>query len=278
MGVETIATRNGEEPELSVAIAEAHPWSRRRWAWAVAFILGVHVLLISYFSDKLAFSSVSNQETALRTVRLVSEKSVRERFSEVLMLTDPTLFVLAHPNGFSGVAWSQAASIPYSLSVKVEPPLTWSNAPAALGMEFAKRIDAPSMPGMAAALRDLPSPPRIAPPEVPGTIETSVQITGDLARRRVLRMPELAPIDPGLLTSNCVIHVVVDSGGDMISAVVWPPTSGDVLTARAIEFAKAMRFAPEDSTDRDVTTGQILLQWLVMDHRSTDAAPDGTRR
>jgi outer membrane biosynthesis protein TonB len=104
-----------------------------------------------------------------------------------------------------------------------------------------------------------------------------VRLSDELAKRRLVTSRELPsqPPRPELLT-NTVLRVVVGADGLVASAiqVKQPPGSGSEKADReALDFAKAMRFAPLPAGTLTPSIGTIVFEW----HIAPTNSPSGTR-
>ena len=69
------------------------------------------------------------------------------------------------------------------------------------------------------------------------------------------------------------VQVLVDAAGDVVSAVLFPPENrgapvqSDLANQRALELARAARFAPSSR----LTVGQMIFNWRTVPPPATNA-------
>ena len=80
---------------MTTASVELRPWPLRRWGVTVALIFGVQLGLIFWLGSTAPIHP--RPAAPAPTLRLTGQA-----FAELRALNDPTLFILPHPEGFSG--------------------------------------------------------------------------------------------------------------------------------------------------------------------------------
>lgn len=98
-----------------------HPerWTRQRWIAAVALILGVQLALLFLLSEKPAASAPLPLPPA--RIAMVLDPAANQHILELLAASDPTLFALANPRGFSGPGWLNPPGRQHRLQEWTEP-------------------------------------------------------------------------------------------------------------------------------------------------------------
>lgn len=241
-----------------------HMWSARR-LWTVAVLAAlVQAGLIYWASDRTPY--VARTAPARPPVQFAAFSR-----SELLSLTDPTVFSRAHPAGFSGAAWLNAPVTEYRIPEAPGAPQWLALAPAQLGGALRDYVRTNQTASLAGGLL---SPSLLTQPSrTPGAVVRSlstVQIVGPLAARPLVNLPPL-PVQTNadvLLPSE--VQLLVDARGNPISAVLLPPGSGlkaadqlAVALARAAEFARdrAASGGPANDPDATVTSGRMIFRW-----------------
>ncbi len=252
-----------ESGELS-ASGETKPrgkgkWPLSRWLLLIVLVLAAHVVLIFMFSAR-------KPETP-RAVTNAPALALATGSSEWLMLNDPTLFALPNIKGFSA-AWLKPPPLHFHRQEWTEPP-RWLQLPAGeLGGVFNQFMETNHF---ATYQFELKPPPRFTEPLVPLEPKfagTSIfRVEGDLARR-----PLLTPITLSLWPYKDVlkpskVQVLVNAAGDVVSAVLLSPSGYAAADQRALELARASRFAPVSG----ITIGKLIFDWCTVAPPATNA-------
>jgi len=250
-------------------------WSRRRWVVLIGLVFAAQAGLMFAFRDRQPV--VPRQPARVPMLRLATESS------ELLALTDPTLFALPHREGFSGAAWLTNPP-PDSPTNAWTEPVRWLPPPVEqLGAEFRSFIQTNAFESLQIVAMSEPAPiiPELFPVEPPSTRST-LRIGGDLARRRLITPLVLPSWTNTDLLTNSVVQLLVDARGNVISAALLPPGSG--LTAadtNALALANSARFESIEPAGPDraqhpaplATFGTMIFEWQTMLTNAPPAAP-----
>lgn len=246
-------------------------WSRRRWSLAIALVLAFQAALILLLEK----NSIGERPRALAIPAVQMQPDISlERF----LVSDPTVFVLPHRNGFSGAAWlNQLPSPNFQPADWTEPPRALTLAAASLGGNFQEFTAALSLPQFdsLATIDPAPSVPSPSPIETPLMKSTS-RIAGPLAQRRMLTVLPLRAWESADLVTNSVVQLLVDAEGKTISAVLLSTglklKSQSDADTNALELAKATQFEPD--TTGAATVGTLTFEWQTLPPPSTNAPPE----
>ena len=244
-----------------------------RWWGRVGLVLGLQIGLIFWLGDREPLRR--RPAAAAPTLQLASATS-----AELLALTDPTLFVLPHTNGFAGEAW-----------LRVPPPETnsfeWPETPWSLvlgcerlGTDFEHLIQTnlfapwhiPARPRPELAL-----PPRAGPEPV--AERSTVRFTGELAGRRLLTVLDMPSWQNADLLTNTVVQLVVGAEGRPVSETLLVRSGLDEADEYALARARIARFAPAAGATPDrlpevlagLSWGELVCQWQTLPRPLTNA-------
>jgi hypothetical protein len=242
-------------------------WPRKRVIFSVAIAIAAQVALIFVFGEK--------KIKPARTVSNVPQLQLADSSSELIALNDPALFALPHANDFASAVWLK-------MPANAPPDFRWTESPrwlplAAenLGAIFAQfmatnrfadfQINFKPEPQFAGPL----SPVESALPK-----NSTAQISGDLAQRRLLRPLDLPSLPYNDVIAPSVVQVLVDAPGNVVSAVLLPSENNseaagrlDAADQRALELARAARFAPA----LRLAVGKIIFNWHTVPLPATNS-------
>ena len=254
--------------------ADISPRTISRWPWwgLVGLVYLVHLGLIFWLgqreptpgplkSNGLSLALVTNAPSTWRA------------------LGDPTLFALPHINVFSGPAWMMSPALPRTEFSWSEPPrwLELAALPRAPNSEESMPSNGFSVIEALAASENQPRRPNISEMN-PLPQQSTWQLSGDLARRRLLTPLQLNSQYSDDLLTNSVVRLLVDASGWPYSMVLLPPGSGSKdADEQALELAEKARFDPlpgkaQNSDPLDgLTWGELVFQWHTIPPAATNA-------
>ncbi len=196
----------------------------------------------------------------------------------MIALENPTLFALPNQRDFSSVSWSK-------VPIVNEPSFQWNESPRWLAPEtnnpeatFGEFASAPARLKFAEAAKP-PSTVTGTPAKMGGAmpVRSSLKILGDLARRGLISTVDLALLPYDNVIPASQIQVLVDPAGQIVSAVLLPPTDTTEGMDRfamadqlALEIARQLRFAPASQ----LSVGEIDFCWQAMPVR-LNQSPSG---
>jgi hypothetical protein len=242
-------------------------WSRQRWLTLIALVFAAHVGLIFIFGAK--------KQIVPRAVKDVPQLQLADNANDLIALDDPTLFALPNAKDFAAAVWLK-------MPVIAPPDFRWTESPrwlaladGKLGATFTQFMQTNQF---AALPFDFKPPLQLSQPVSPvepALAQTStLQITGDLAQRRLLNRLDLPSWPYAIAPSK--VQVLVNSAGYVVSPVLLPPDNGfsaadyyAVADQRALELARTARFAPAPHA----TFGQLIFNWHTVPPNSTTNEP-----
>jgi hypothetical protein len=255
---------------MNGVLVEHRAWAGRRWWGMVAAVFALQLGLIFWLGDRKPIQP--RAPSPAPQVRMAASAS-----EPLLAMTDPTLFALPHWQGFSGSAWLEVPT-------PTSPEFVWSEAPqwlplaaGQIGAAFRQFVATNlSNPLQAVALFEpglrLPQlGPAGADPGLPAPV-SSVQLTGELAGRKLATSLELRSwASPELLT-NTVLQLLVDAEGKPISITLMSGCGLAEADQNAVQQARALRFAPsrpgqvEAPADplSDLSWGELIFEWRTV--------------
>ena len=247
-------------PPQAAGPASASGWSRQRWLALIVLIFAAQLGFIYALGER--------QFKPQRTLGSVPKLKLAEEADELLALNDPTLFILPHAHDFAAGIWRQTRI--------VQPSFRWEEPPGELSSPAANTLGATFVQFMKTnrfaepPLDLIPAPELTAPMLVVQPVfaeNSSVQIEGDLAQRKLLSSFSLTNWPYSDLIAPSRVQVLVNANGAVVSAVLLPSGNGIGATAsyaiadqRALEIARSLRFAPGPR----LTVGFMIFNWRTV--------------
>jgi TonB family protein len=226
----------------------------------IALVFAAHVALLFAFGARKQI--VPRPVTNVPMLKLAAEAS------ELLALNDPTLFALPHQRDF-------ASAVRVQTSVLKQPSFRWTEPPRwlplsveALGTVFDEFMQTNRFAGFELQLKPPLKLSALGLPIEPVLAQTStLQIEDRLAQRRLLDPLNLPSWPYADVLAPSVVQTVVDAAGNVVSVVLLPPGSGwDDADRRALELARAARFAPAPR----LTIGRLIFNWHTVPMTNTN--------
>ncbi|MGA3266661.1 MAG: hypothetical protein ABSE16_07555 [Verrucomicrobiota bacterium] len=246
-------------------------WTRTRWLTLIVLVFALHVALLYAFGAR--------KQITPRPVIHAPSLRMAEASDELLALDDPTLFALPHARDFAGGGLQLRAVSPPQFGWT--EPLRWlplpTNELGAVFDRFMQTYRSPSTEfpdGFAASLR--PPAPTNAPelavePALPE--ESTLRITGELAQR-LPTLPRLPSLPYHDVIAPSRVQVLVDSSGQVVSAVLLPSDNAveaagraDVGDTNALNIARGLRFTPASG----LAFGELVFRWHTVPEPATNA-------
>jgi hypothetical protein len=256
---------------MNTASAEPHPtglaWTRGRWLTLIALVFAAHVALLFVFGGR--------KQIVPRAVTNVPTLKLADNSSELLALTDPTLFALPHQRDFASAVWLQTAALKQPSFRWTEPPRWLPLSADELGLAFNQFMQTNRFASFELQLK--PSLKLSAPglPIEPALAQNStLRVEGELAQRQLPSPINLTNWPYANVIAPSKVQVLVDAAGNIVSTVLLPPDSGfaaadqyDKADQRALELARAARFAPSSR----LTVGRMIFNWHTVPPPATNA-------
>jgi len=250
-------------------VAEPRHWPVGRWSALIAGVFATQLGLIFWLGKP-------HPAPPPATDFAPSLSLAGAGAAEVLALSDPTLFALPHRENFSGPAW---LSIPEQEPPRVEEATPWLElAQEQLGADLRtymatnRPTDAPLFDKSGFRFKQ----PAVASSQPFLTIST-LRLTGDLARRRLLNPPALPSWPSTEILTNTIVEVLVGADGKPFSPKLQVPSSGSVEADRyALGEARKARFEPllvsnPDDPLAGLMWGQFVFEWQTVPLPATNS-------
>ncbi len=246
-------------------------WPRRRWISSVLAVFALQVGLIFWLSERTHIARpASGSGWAWRIAG--------PDWAEILALEDPTLFLLPHRRGFSGLAWMNTPGVPASSFFWSEEPRWLALRDREMGSTFNRFV----------ATNDFHRPrvfvlpePAMMLPEVakqPGLPDSSsLRIEGPLSHRSLVKAPALRSWPHTDLLTNSIVQIVVDAEGRPVSPGTLLVSSGLLLADQfALDQVRTTRFNSlgEDtpaSLQNHLTGGTLVFEWATVPSTNSPA-------
>ena len=224
-----------------------------------ALVLAVHLALIYSFGAR--------KDRPVRMPARVPALHLADARDPFIALDDPTLFALPQANDFSAAVRLQTPTFPLPSFRWTEQPHWLEPAAGDLLTSFSRFMQ--TNPFAANSL-DFKPPAAFSTPPLPPTfapVQNSTLLRGDLAQRPLLAPLVLTNWPEANLIAASKIQVLVDTTGNVISAILLPADYGYETEARdegadqmALQLARAARFVPRDQ----ISIGQMVFNWHVV--------------
>lgn len=257
---------------MNASVAEPPPpagqsWSRRRWIFLVAVIFAAQIALLFVFGEK--------KFPPVRTVAKVPQLRLADPANELVALNDPTLFALPHANDFASAVWQQPLTNPPPAFGYTEPPQFLLLAADQLGVAFRDFMQ--TNPFVARPLDFKTEPPTASPVMPVATAlpqNSTLQIFGELAHRRLLHSPVLPSLAWNDVIAASKVRVVVDADGNVASAILLPSDNlleaagrAEIGDTNALALARTLRFTPAER----LAFGELIFNWHTVPVATTNA-------
>jgi hypothetical protein len=242
-------------------------WPLNRWLILIALVCAAHVGLLVMFGARKQI--VPRPVTEAPTLKLAGGSD------GLLALNDPTLFALPHSGDFVTAMWSQAP-------VVRRPSFRWTEAPRWLPLSadgLMTVFDRFMQTNLVTSLPlQLKPPVKLSTPSQPigpalAQVST-MRVEGDLTQRRLLTLISLPSWPYADVIAPSRVQLLVDEAGNVVSAVLLPSNNNlealshyDAADQRALEFARAARFAPAPL----LTIGQLIFTWHTVPLPATNS-------
>ena len=212
-------------------------WTQKKFAVILFVTLILHVAVIMLLETTK--TNVPRPATAVPHLRMV------DNTNELIALSDPSLF--ARPNAHELVTayWRQLAPPRQPNFNQIEAPGYLPPTNVDFGefySNFVVHLQAGEL-----ALNFKPEPKEIIPnvileDDLPPV--TTMQISGELAGRKLLTSLELPSLPVNDVLQPSRVQALVDTFGNIASAVILQPTTDSAADQRALQLVRTLRFAP----------------------------------
>jgi hypothetical protein len=237
--------------------AGAGGWSRRRWLTLIALVFAAQVGFI--------FALGERHFAPPRTVAHVPALMLADNSDELIGLDNPTLFALPNADDFK----------PDFHLVTPPSPFRWTESPQwlppateGLGAIFTRFMQTNRF---AAPVLDFKPQPELSEPTLPvesaPAPDSTLQITGDLAQRRLLAGINLPSLPDNDVLRPEKVQMLVDAAGNVVSVALIEASGLELADSNALAIARAARFAPSSR----LTVGQMTFNWRTVPPPATNS-------
>jgi TonB family protein len=239
-------------PALEIAKPQqGEGWTVSRWLAVITLVFATHITVIFLFGEK-------KEIAPLPGMKLIPTLTLANNSDELLALNDPTLFALPHRRDFASAAWLKMPAVKQPVFRWTEPPHPLPLSADMLGMVFSHFMQTNFF---ASEPPDFKPAPELSTPTLPVepalAQNSTMQIAGELAQRQLPSQISLTNWPYADVLAPCVVQVLVDAAGNVVSTVLLTPSGYDVADQRALELARALRFTPSSR----LTFGRIIFNW-----------------
>jgi hypothetical protein len=251
----------------NVPASEPLPWSPLRWTMAIVFVLAVEIILMWQLSIRLPIPVREAPVAAFQRLLAAGQPGP----PWVQFLGDPALFVSIDRQGFSGLAWLNAAPLQHPLADWTNRVYWLAPAVSQLGNGFSRFIKTNQFAPVTIVEDFAPQPTRLFAAGSLILTQSTMRVEGGLAQRALVALPALPAVASSEILSNTVVHALVNAPGYVLTATVLG-TSGLAKADRlAQQIAKGIRFQAVGppgggSTPRGTgtTPGILIFQWYTI--------------
>lgn len=243
-------------------------WSSARWGAAVLAVFVAQTLLVWLTSGPRETPAPSPGNGApagaVDAPRLrVQTEDAAERPAP--LWTDPSLFLNAHPRGFSGRVWRDLRNPDYEATESQEPFQGLAGASGRL----ARALPAPELrvgaPLIGISAKPEPELSRPQAPALQAPRTSSLELTGDLASARLAQPPALPAWASADLLRPTVVEALVGRDGFVLSARVVAGSGHADADASALRLVRATRFlGVQVRNGEEWVFGECIFRWRTL--------------
>ena len=238
------------EPQPFADAPPAEGWGWKKFLLIVLLAFAAHLASVWLLGAKKTIPP--------RAVKNVPVFHLADNTSELVRLTDPTLFALPHAEDFPAAFRNGTPAVPTPDFRRAETPAFLAPDAGDLGAAFSAFMQTNRTEKT--ALKFKPEPQFSSPMVSVETVlpQTSTwQLAGELAGRRVLNA--LAPPTPAVndVIAPSRVQLLVAPDGTVVSAVPLESSGFDDADQQALALARTLRFAPA----KKLAFGEIIFTW-----------------
>jgi hypothetical protein len=225
-------------------------WTQNKFFFVLILVLALHVALIFLLSSK--------KHIVPRAVTNIPHLQLADSANELIELSDPTLFARPNAHDLVTAFWRHIPAVSQPNFTWTEDPRYLPPAPQDFGVglrEYVRNSEATEFP-----LNFKPQPKLVTPDvayNAPVPQTTTMQISGELAQRRLLNTIELPSPPYNDVIDASKVQVLVDTTGNVFSSVLLESCGVSDIDQRAVQLAGTLRFAPAPQ----LMLGEITFTW-----------------
>ena len=240
-------------------------WSALRWVFLVAVVFGLLLGVVYLFTDG---ANISVSDTHSSTTLL---PNAGDDLLERLAIPDPAWLALPDRRGHSA-AWLTNTGLPPHKFYEWTPPEQWMeyNASTA-GMALAEYLRTNRTVSRAVFDKPLPALSKVDPPEVRLRTRTTLERTGTLADRPLVKPVAFISWSHGDVLPPSVVQVDVAASGLVLNTRLLRRCGLAKADSYALEHARLMHFQALTNASTDdpfslngLTTGNLIFNWHTL--------------
>jgi TonB family protein len=241
------------EPASPAGPDRREGWTFARWLTAITLVFATQVGLIFLLGEKNA--------PLPRAVHNVPLLKLANNADEQFALNDPTLFAMPNPKDFAFAAWNKMTEPEQPSFRWTEPPRWLPFSMNGLGATFGRFMQTNFPASQPFNFRPVPELDTPTMPAEPVVAENStMRIEGKLALRQLPAQISLTNWPYADVLAPCVVQVLVDPAGNVISAVLLKSCDYPDADSKALEVVRTLRFMPATSP----ALGRVLFHWQTV--------------
>ncbi len=251
------------------SLAQPKSWSMRRIVWSVAAVFFAQIFFILFLNVR---HNGSTEPQISILFRLFPIPLSQAQISTSLLVNDPTLFVLASQDGFSGPAWLSFSSATYEMPEWNEPPRWLAFNPTRLksfyenSNSFSENFLADhSLPEVATSILPLEKIVRAS---------SEFRVEGALQKRKLISSVELRVWPRDEILSSSRVQIGANAAGEIVAARLLERTGVSAVDVEALQLARRLQFQPvAGKNSSEVTWGELIFEWQTVPVGATNALP-----
>jgi hypothetical protein len=242
----------------------AHPWPRRRWFALIAVCFLAQLVLILVLGERRV--SPLAPMPFKTGIHLLSDAWSLQQLAASSDMSDPSVFALPSPEGFSRAAWLTFKPVPDDFAETPDEPKWLRLEPARLGSDFAAYVATNTFSPIRIGDESMPHSPGLQP-RASAELEfpkSELRIEGSLATRKLLTPIALPSWPHTDVLTNSVVHVLVDDAeGAALSSALISGSGSKEADRYALAAVKRLRFKPLQRGE-SVTSGTLHFRWHTL--------------
>ena len=245
-------------PTLEPARPPREGWSALRWFAVILLAFAAHAGFILTFGE--------NKPVVRRAVTDVPRLRLANAADELPALNNPTLFALPQQHDFAVAGCLNMPEVKSAPFRWTEPPRWLPLSGEGLGAAYGEFLQTNFFAGH---LLDFKPAPELSAPELP--LQTAIaqnstmQVEGDLAQRQLPSEISLTNWPYADVLQPCVVQVLVDPAGNVVSTVILTASGYDAADQRALELARTLNFRPSSH----LAVGRVIFHWHTVPPATT---------
>jgi TonB family protein len=245
-------------PTLEPARPPREGWSALRWFAVILLAFAAHAGFILTFGE--------NKPVVRRAVTDVPRLRLANAADELPALNNPTLFALPQQHDFAVAGCLNMPEVKSASFRWTEPPRWLPLSGEGLGVAYGEFLHTNFFAGH---LLDFKPAPELSAPELP--IQTAIaqnstmRVEGDLAQRQLPSEISLTNWPYADVLQPCVVQVLVDAAGNVVSTVILTSSGYDPADQRALELARTLNFKPASR----LAVGRVTFNWHTVPPATT---------